>query len=113
VVFCRNRFLAKVKSVSGYSIGSAVDIRRASELLNPEALTIGFARRFAPYKRATLLFTDPDRLLRIISDKRRPVQFIFAARHIRRTDWARDDQTCGAPGTLRRIPPQACLPGEL
>jgi starch phosphorylase len=80
VVFCRNRFLTKVKSGSGYSIGSAVDIRRASELLNPEALTIGFARRFAPYKRASLLFTDPDRLLRIISDKRRPVQFIFAGK---------------------------------
>ncbi|MGO9572540.1 MAG: alpha-glucan family phosphorylase [Desulfomonilaceae bacterium] len=80
VVFCRNRFLAKSKSVGGYSIGSAVDIRRALELLNPEALTIGFARRFAPYKRASLLFTDPDRLLRIISDKRRPVQFIFAGK---------------------------------
>jgi len=49
-------------------------------LLNSEALTIGFARRFAPYKRAALLFHDQDRLLRLISDKRHPVQFIFAGK---------------------------------
>lgn len=76
VVFCRLHFLSKVKGGGG----SSLDIRRAVELLNSEALTIGFARRFAPYKRATLLFTDPDRLLRIVSDKRRPVQFIFAGK---------------------------------
>ncbi len=60
--------------------GSTVDVRRIREYLNPEALTIGFARRFAPYKRADLLFRDPDRLLKIISDKRKPVQFIFAGK---------------------------------
>ena len=85
-----------------------------SELLNPEALTIGFARRFAPYKRASLLFTDPDRLLRIISDKRRPVQFIFAGKaHPQDRLGKGTDQTSGASGSLRRIPPQARLPGEL
>lgn len=56
------------------------DPRRFREHLNPEALTIGFARRFAPYKRAGLLFRDSDRLLRMLSDKRRPVQFIFAGK---------------------------------
>ena len=49
-------------------------------LLNPEALTIGFARRFATYKRALLLFRDGDRLKRILQDQWRPVQFIFAGK---------------------------------
>lgn len=48
--------------------------------LDPNYLTIGFARRFAGYKRATLLFRDPDRLAEIINDSQRPVQFIFAGK---------------------------------
>ena len=48
--------------------------------LNPEALTIGFARRFATYKRATLLFKDVARLTQILSDEKRPVQIIFAGK---------------------------------
>jgi starch phosphorylase len=52
----------------------------AGTLLSPEALTIGFARRFATYKRADLLFRDPDRLRRIVVDERRPVQFVFAGK---------------------------------
>ncbi len=48
--------------------------------LSPEALTIGFARRFATYKRATLLFQDPDRLARLLSDPERPVQLIFGGK---------------------------------
>lgn len=54
--------------------------RAASRLLNPEVLTIGFARRFATYKRATLLFSDPERLMRLIDNKERPVQFVFAGK---------------------------------
>ena len=77
VAFCRRRLMGQIKSGGG---SSALDVRRAREFLNPEALTIGFARRFAPYKRAGLLFTDPDRLLSLMSDKRRPVQFIFAGK---------------------------------
>jgi starch phosphorylase len=49
-------------------------------LLDPEALTIGFARRFATYKRATLLFRDLERLKRLLQDKWRPVQLIFAGK---------------------------------
>ena len=49
-------------------------------LLDPEALTIGFARRFATYKRATLLFRDVSRLKRIIHAERRPVQIVFAGK---------------------------------
>jgi starch phosphorylase len=52
----------------------------AGTLLHPHALTIGFARRFATYKRASLLFSDPDRLRRLLCDKRRPVQIVFAGK---------------------------------
>ncbi len=58
----------------------AADIREVESLLNPDYLTIGFARRFATYKRATLLFQDMDRLARIISNSERPVQFVFAGK---------------------------------
>ena len=50
------------------------------ETLRPEVLTIGFARRFATYKRATLLFQDLDRLDAIVNNPDRPVQFIFAGK---------------------------------
>jgi starch phosphorylase len=52
----------------------------AGSLLSPNALTIGFARRFATYKRADLLFRDPERLRRLLTDRRRPVQLIFAGK---------------------------------
>ncbi len=48
--------------------------------LRPEALTIGFARRFVEYKRAGLLFTEPERLARLLSDPRRPIQIIYAGK---------------------------------
>ncbi|MBI5929506.1 MAG: alpha-glucan family phosphorylase [Chloroflexi bacterium] len=59
---------------------SQSEVESAEEVLNPEALTIGFARRFATYKRATLLFRDPVRLERILNNPDRPVQFIFAGK---------------------------------
>lgn len=49
-------------------------------LLDPDALTIGFARRFATYKRATLIFRDLERLQRLLLDTHRPVQIIFAGK---------------------------------
>ncbi len=52
----------------------------AGTLLNPDALTIGFARRFTAYKRPELLFSDPDRLARILSAARRPVQILYAGK---------------------------------
>ena len=48
--------------------------------ISPSALVIGFARRFAPYKRASLLFADPERLVRILSDSTQPVLFVFAGK---------------------------------
>src|SRR5580765_948116 len=52
----------------------------AGTLLDPEALTIGFARRFAGYKRPELIFLDPDRLARILNAAERPVQIVFAGK---------------------------------
>jgi len=52
----------------------------ADEVLDPEALTIGFARRFATYKRGALLLRDPDRLHRLLEDTKRPIQFVFAGK---------------------------------
>jgi starch phosphorylase len=49
-------------------------------MLDPNTLTLGFARRFATYKRATLLFTDSDHLMRILNQQERPVQIIFAGK---------------------------------
>ena len=59
---------------------SAADVAAAGEALSAEALTIGFARRFATYKRATLLFRDRERLSKIVNNPAHPVQFIFAGK---------------------------------
>ena len=53
---------------------------RADQILNPNALTIGFARRFATYKRAMLVFHDVERITRILSDPDRPVQIVFSGK---------------------------------
>jgi starch phosphorylase len=59
---------------------SAGQVVAAGTLLNPDALTIGFARRFTAYKRPELLFHDPERLSRILSVLREPVQIVFAGK---------------------------------
>jgi len=56
------------------------EIEKADEVLNPEALTITFARRFATYKRATLILQDPERLAKILNNKDFPVQIIYAGK---------------------------------
>ncbi len=56
------------------------DIAAAGEILDPDALTIGFARRFATYKRATLILRDLPRLQRLLTNPERPVQIIFAGK---------------------------------
>jgi starch phosphorylase len=50
------------------------------QLLNPDALTIGFARRFATYKRANLILADIEKLASMVNDPKRPVQFVFAGK---------------------------------
>jgi starch phosphorylase len=59
---------------------SSSEMRQAGEVLDPNALTIGFARRFATYKRATLLFRDVERLKKILCSKDFPVQIVIAGK---------------------------------
>lgn len=56
------------------------EVEAADEVLNPDALIIGFARRFATYKRATLIMRDKERLNRLLNDPKRPVQLIFSGK---------------------------------
>jgi starch phosphorylase len=56
------------------------EINKITSQLNPNALTIGFARRFATYKRATLIFKDLERITQILNNAERPVQIIFAGK---------------------------------
>ncbi len=61
--------------------GAASDaIERTKQRLNPDVLTLGFARRFASYKRPNLLLRDPERLLRILTNAQRPAQLILAGK---------------------------------
>ncbi len=59
---------------------SAAEARRLSEVLDPDVFTIGFARRFATYKRATLLFRDVARLKRILNNPKMPVQIVISGK---------------------------------
>jgi starch phosphorylase len=55
-------------------------LQRLGRILSPDALTIGFARRFATYKRADLILSDIERLAQMVGDPKRPVQFVFAGK---------------------------------
>jgi starch phosphorylase len=59
---------------------SVAETRRLEQVLDPDAFTIGFARRFATYKRATLIFRDVARLKKLLNDRNRPVQIIIAGK---------------------------------
>lgn len=76
ISFVRKRVVDMMKR-RGYGNNKIVDIER---VLNPDYLTIGFARRFAPYKRANLILTDPERLASILTNEEKPVQLIFAGK---------------------------------
>ncbi len=74
-------FIREHQTASAYRRkAAAAELRYASEVLDPNAFTIGFARRFATYKRATLLFRDVERLKRILLNKERPVQIVIAGK---------------------------------
>lgn len=60
--------------------GDPTAVMKIVEKINPNALIIGFARRFATYKRAHLLFTDLDRLAKIVNNEQFPVQFVFSGK---------------------------------
>ncbi|MCL1915551.1 MAG: alpha-glucan family phosphorylase [Desulfovibrionaceae bacterium] len=74
--FVRKRYKAQLQAQGA----NPEDVSRAEEILNPDALTIGFARRFATYKRANMLLMNRDELLKIINNSAHPVQFIFAGK---------------------------------
>ncbi|MFP4356555.1 MAG: alpha-glucan family phosphorylase [Phycisphaerae bacterium] len=76
VAFARRRLVQQLRKRGA---GSS-EIASAQEILDPEALTIGFARRFATYKRASLILSDYDRLTRLLAEENRRVQIIFAGK---------------------------------
>jgi starch phosphorylase len=70
----------RVVEQAGRRAESAEVLRALGRVLSPDALTVGFARRFATYKRADLILTDIERLLALVNDAKRPVQFVFAGK---------------------------------
>lgn len=76
VAFARSRLRKQVLARGG----SHNEISIANEVLDPSALTVGFARRFATYKRANLIFSDLDRLAKILNNPVHPVQLIIAGK---------------------------------
>jgi len=76
VVFARRKLQEQLQRWGA----KKVEIQAASEALNPQALTIGFARRFATYKRGDLILKDPVRLAAILNHPQHPVQIIFAGK---------------------------------
>ncbi len=80
IEFARRRLLLQTQRLT------TADFISFDQLLNPDALTIGFARRFATYKRAPLIFKQFENIVRLTRDKARPVQFIFAGKAHPRDD---------------------------
>ncbi len=76
VNYARGRLAAQI----GNRGGSNVEIAAANSVLDPDVLTLGFARRFATYKRATLILRDIERLKKILTDAKRPVQLLLAGK---------------------------------
>ena len=76
VAYARER-LAQQLDASG---AGADQIAGAAQLFDPEVLTLGFARRFATYKRPNLLLQDPERLIRLLTNAERPVQLVLAGK---------------------------------
>ncbi len=76
VAFARTRLQSQLESRGA----PPSEVSQAAEVLNSDALTIGFARRFATYKRAALLLRDTERLMKLLTNKDRPLQIIFAGK---------------------------------
>ncbi len=76
VAFVRERAV----NSAAYRKASAAEVRRLSDVLDPDVFTIGFARRFATYKRATLLFRDVNRLKKLLNNPKMPVQIVIAGK---------------------------------
>jgi len=74
---CRQSLIRKARRISQ---NSSISSMQNANSLDPNILTVGFARRFATYKRGTLLLRDPKRLIALLKNKEKPVQFIFAGK---------------------------------
>ena len=80
---CRQSLVRRARRLLQSNVRYLSNKTRGDKLkntLSPDALTIGFARRFATYKRGTLLLRNPERLVALMKDKARPIQFIFAGK---------------------------------
>ena len=96
------------------------EVARARESLDPDALTLGFARRFATYKRPTLLLHSPERLVRILADPGRPVQLVIAGKahpadaagQVLIADWVRFSRRPEVEGRIIFIPDYDLLLAE-
>jgi len=74
-------FIREKIAVSVAHHGTAYSLQKPiNTILNPNFLTVGFARRYATYKRGTLILSDPERLLTLIRDHERPIQFVFSGK---------------------------------
>lgn len=83
IAFARRRLKSQLQRRGTFH----TELNWADEVLDPESLTIGFARRFATYKRGNLLMHDPKRLIKILTNPDRPVQIVFAGKaHPRDTE---------------------------
>lgn len=76
VTFTRRR-LGRQRAAQG---ASGEEVAEASRVLDPDTLTLGFARRFATYKRPNLLLHDPERLVRLLANRNQPIQLILAGK---------------------------------
>ncbi len=104
VVFARHRLRMQLERRGA----PPSEIAKAEEVLDPETLTIGFARRFATYKRGNLIFRNLERLISIIGDKDRPVQVVFAGKAHPRDHGGKEliaeiIHTCRRPELRRRM----------
>ncbi len=80
----RTRLISKVRELLVQQYGRrnapTADMKAAESVLDPNALTLGFSRRFATYKRADLILRDPEQLISLLNNPDRPVQIIFAGK---------------------------------
>jgi starch phosphorylase len=76
VSFCRNRFRNQLMEQGAHP----AELKEAQEILDPNILTIGFARRVATYKRANLLLKNPERFAALLNNKEHPIQLVFAGK---------------------------------
>ncbi len=94
------RFVRRRLNLQAERIGKRESVKQIEKILDPDILTIGCARRFATYKRSDLILSQPERIIKLINDPKRPIQIIFAGKA-----HPRDDQ---GKALLQRIARFSC-----